>query len=112
MVNCKLIFYNIFNILINFISRLMKEPQNLDEMQAAMRLYNTLVDESKVFDDVFPFITDQLITLDKYKVDVSEETRNLEKEIPAEWAKYLEILKEAEKLLSYSKVLLREMGKC
>lgn len=89
----------------------MKEPQNLDEMQAAMILYDKLVDEAPQMAEEFPSITDQVITLDKYKVEISETMRNLEKGIPAEWAKYLETLEEAEKLLNYAKVVLRDMGR-
>lgn len=84
----------------------MMKPTNLMEMQSAMDLYETLFAEVPKIEDRFPKIKDQLIILDKHKVDVPEEVRKLESAIPVEWAKYLEILAEAEKMLSYTKVSL------
>lgn len=89
----------------------MKEPQNLDNMQYSILLFEQLKDEVPDQEEEFPLIKDQIITLDKYGVPVPEEIRNMEKNIPKEWASYLEVLAEAEKMLEYSKVLIREAKK-
>ncbi|KAK4876213.1 hypothetical protein RN001_012635 [Aquatica leii] len=81
----------------------MQEPQNLVEMQEAMNLFDRLLAESETFPERFPMIMDQIITLDKYKVEINEEIRNLEKNLAHTWATYLEILEEADKMLNYSK---------
>ncbi|XP_031338901.1 dynein heavy chain 2, axonemal-like isoform X2 [Photinus pyralis] len=81
----------------------MRQPRNLEEMADALIFFNTVVAEAEFFSDQFPSITDQIITLDKYKVDVGDEIRNLEKGLPATWVKYLETLEASEKLLSYTK---------
>lgn len=86
--------------------RIMKKPTNLVEMQNAIDLYDNLFSSVPVIEDRFPKIKDQLMILDKHKVDVPDEVRKLENSIPVEWAKYLEILAEAEKMLSYTKVSL------
>lgn len=84
----------------------MRKPQNLIEMQSALDLYDTLFNEVPKMEDQFPKIKDQLMILDKHKVDVPDEVRKLENAIAIEWAKYLETLAEAEKMLSYTKVSL------
>lgn len=84
----------------------MRKPQNLIEMQSALDLYDTLFNEVPKMEDLFPKIKDQLMILDKHKVDVPDEVRKLENAIAVEWAKYLETLAEAEKMLSYTKVSL------
>lgn len=84
----------------------MKKPTNLVEMQNAIDLYDFLFGDVPVMEDVFPKIKDQLMILDKHKVDVPDEVRKLENSILVEWAKYLETLAEAEKMLSYTKVSL------
>lgn len=84
----------------------MKKPLNLVEMQNAIDLYDTLFAEVPKIEDKFPKIKDQLMILDKHKVEVPDEVRKLENSIQAEWAKYLETLAEAEKMLSYTKVSL------
>lgn len=86
----------------------MQKPQDLVEMQNAMELYEKLLEEVPSIEELFPKINDQLLTLDKYRVEVPEELRKMEKNIPVEWAKYLDILVEAEKMLSYAKVILAE----
>lgn len=89
----------------------MREPKNLDEMQIAMQTFDRLLEEAPIMSEDFPTITDQIITLDKYKVEFKEEIRALEKNIPIEWLKYLELLEEAEKLLNYAKVVDRDAKK-
>lgn len=84
----------------------MMKPTNLVEMQNAIDLYDTLCAEIPKIEEQFPKIKDQLIILDKHKVEVPDEVRKLENTIPVEWAKYLETLAEAEKMLSYTKVSL------
>ncbi|KAB0795300.1 hypothetical protein PPYR_12139 [Photinus pyralis] len=85
----------------------MRQPQTLEEMTVALKYFDEVIMEADVFPEQFPPITDQIITLDKYNVDISEEMRNLEKEIPTAWIKYLETLEEAEKLLGQSKESFR-----
>lgn len=84
----------------------MKKPKTLLEMQCAIDLFNMLSAQVPKIEETFPKIKDQLMILDKHKVDVSDEVRKLENSIAAEWAKYLEVLAEAEKMLSYTKVAL------
>lgn len=85
----------------------MREPKTLDEMQFALTLYDQLKFDIPSREEQFPLIHDQIITLDKYSVPVSDTIRNMEKNIPKEWAAYLDILEQAEKMLEYSKVLVR-----
>lgn len=88
----------------------MKKPEDLAAMQQAMELYERLMAEVPGEEEQFPKITDQLITLDKYRVEVPDELRKMEKNIPVEWAKYLDVLMEADKMLTYSKVVIRKTG--
>lgn len=76
-------------------------------MESALTLYEQLRDDILFREDQFPLIRDQIVTLDKYFVPIAETVRNMEKNIPKEWAGYLEILDQAEKMLDYSKVLIR-----
>lgn len=85
----------------------MREPQTLDEMQYALTLFEQLKFDISVREEQFSLIHDQILTLDKYSVPVSDTIRNMEKNIPKEWAAYLDILEQAEKMLNYSKVLIR-----
>ncbi|KAJ8920059.1 hypothetical protein NQ315_011713 [Exocentrus adspersus] len=82
---------------------IMKEPKTLDDMQYAIILFENLINDIPTREEEFPLIKDQLLTLDKYTVPVPDELRNMEKNIPKEWANYLEILGEAENMLEYSK---------
>lgn len=88
----------------------MRKPENLIDMQNAIELYEKLLTELPTEEEQFPKITDQLITLDKYRVEVPEEIRKLEKSIPAEWSAYKDLLVEAEKMLGYAKVVLAKAG--
>lgn len=76
-------------------------------MQNALNLFGELKDDIPIREEQFPFIRDQIVTLDKYIVPIAESVRNMEKNIPKEWANYLEILEQADKMLEYSKVLIR-----
>lgn len=88
----------------------MQKPENLIEMQRAIELYEKLLSELPIEEEQFPKITDQVITLDKFRVEVPEDLRKMEKNIPAEWSAYKDLLVEAEKMLSYSKVVLAKAG--
>lgn len=90
--------------------RIMQKPENLVEMQRAIELYDRLLTEVPIEEEQFPKIADQLITLDKYRVEIPEEMRKMEKNIPIEWSNYKDILLEAEKMLGYSKVVLAKAG--
>ena len=85
----------------------MKEPKNLVEMEEAIALYDRLVEEVEEKEKIFPSITDEMLVLEKYNVFVSNEIRSQERAIPTEWGRYLEVLQEAEKMLGYSKVLVK-----
>jgi hypothetical protein len=87
--------------------RILKEPQNLIEMEEAIALHELLVAEVPRKEEMFPFITDQMVVLEKYNVHVPNDVRIREKAIPTEWTHYLDILAEADKMLGYSKVLVR-----
>ncbi|CAG9862849.1 unnamed protein product [Phyllotreta striolata] len=81
----------------------MKEPTNLDEMQMSIELFELLKDEIPMREEMFPAIREQILTLDKYNVPVSDNLRNMEKNIPTEWAAYLEMLETAERMIEFSK---------
>lgn len=85
----------------------MKEPTSLEEMQNAINLFELLKEEIAYREEIFPAIREQILTLDKYNVPVSEHLRILEKNIPTEWGAYLEVLESAEKMIEFSKVFLR-----
>lgn len=85
----------------------MKEPKTLDEMQYSLTLFDQLKEDVPYREEQFPLIRDQILTLDKYSVPILDSVRVMERNIPKEWASYLEILDQAEKMLEYSKVLTR-----
>ncbi|XP_025835309.1 dynein heavy chain 2, axonemal-like [Agrilus planipennis] len=81
----------------------MKRPETLDDLGVAEVLQARLRMEVPLQEAQFPLIFDQLITLDKYKVEVSDVVRNRAKGISVLWSSYLEILDDAEKMLGYAK---------
>lgn len=85
----------------------MKEPQTLEEMQYSLNLFDTLKEDIPYREEQFPLIRDQILTLDKYSVPILDSVRAMERNVPKEWANYLEIIDQAEKMLEYSKVLIR-----
>lgn len=87
----------------------MKKPTNLKEMQSAVELFERLREETSSEEEQFPSITEQITILDKYRVYVPPDILELEKYIPEEWKKYLEILDEAEKMIGYAKVVVNTM---
>lgn len=89
----------------------MRKPQNLPEMQAAIKLYERLLTEVPTKEESFLIITDQVFILDKYQIIIPEDVRQKKNSIPKEWAKYLEVLADAEKMLGYSKVLVKSFNK-
>ncbi|KAF5292010.1 hypothetical protein FQA39_LY14127 [Lamprigera yunnana] len=82
----------------------MHEPTDLVEMQQSIRLHERLMEEAYTFPAQFPNISDQIVTLDKYKVEVTDEIRSMEKNIPAAWSQYGKLLEDAEKMINYAKV--------
>ncbi|XP_050498494.1 dynein axonemal heavy chain 2 [Diabrotica virgifera virgifera] len=82
---------------------IMKEPTNLEEMQAAINLFDILNAEVPIREETFLLIHEQIVTLDKYNVPIPDLLRQQEKNIPKEWAAYLELLEQADKMLEYSK---------
>ncbi|XP_057654894.1 dynein axonemal heavy chain 2 isoform X2 [Diorhabda carinulata] len=82
---------------------IMKEPRNLEEMQNSIILFDLLKEDIPTREETFPLIKEQILTLDKYNVPIPDSLRHQEKNIPKEWAAYLEVLDQAEKMLEYSK---------
>lgn len=78
-------------------------------MQEAVELFNKLQEEVPFEESQFPKIADRLVTLDKYKVEISPDLRKLEKNIPVEWNAYIECLNQAEKMLCFSKVIVEDI---
>ena len=74
-------------------------------MQQSVELYRKLRSEIPLEEVQFPKIIEKMIVLDKYKVEIDDETRALEKGIPAKWASYLQVLEDSEKMIGYAKVL-------
>lgn len=87
----------------------MTRPANLKEMQESVELFERLRQEIESEEEEFPSITERISVLEKYRVFVPPEILELEKHIPEEWKKYLEILDEAEKMIGYAKVLVNKM---
>nr|CAI5834494.1 unnamed protein product [Callosobruchus analis] len=83
--------------------QIMKEPHDLTEMQFAINLFDQLKEDIPFREEQFPLIKDMILTLDKYEVPVPDSMRNMEKNIPKEWAAYLEVLEQADKMLEYAK---------
>lgn len=73
-------------------------------MQDCMELYDRLVAEAPSRSSEFDAINDQFLTLDKYEVEVPLEIRTLAAGIPPRWEEYLEIIRQAEKMISFTKV--------
>ncbi|XP_060528447.1 dynein axonemal heavy chain 2 isoform X3 [Cylas formicarius] len=82
---------------------ILKEPENLDHMQFSLQLYDQLKAEIALEEEQFPQISERIYTLDKYNVALPQPLRTKHKNLPKEWADYLEVLEHAEKLLDYSK---------
>lgn len=91
-----------------YIFRILQEPTDLEHMQNALLLYAQLKAEVGSEEEQFPQITEQIYTLDKYSVPIPQPMRLKHKNLPKEWAIYLEALEQAEHMLEYSKVLLKE----
>lgn len=88
----------------------MREPKTLDQMQKLMMLYAKLIEDIPKVEEKFPAITEQLGVLDKYNVSIKDNYRKLEQNIPTLWGKYLETLEQANKMINYAKVLLKDSG--
>lgn len=73
-------------------------------MQESMNLLETLRNETVVQSTQFEMISDQFHTLDKYEVSVPIELREKGEEIPYKWQEYLDILEQAEKMITFTKV--------
>lgn len=87
----------------------MQEPKTLKEMQDAILLLRKLKSEVPDEEAVFPTITEQMEVLDKYRVAVPDDIRNLEKQISTAWVEYQEALAEADKMLGYSQVVIENL---
>lgn len=88
-----------------FPNRIQKVPEDLIEMQQSVELYRKLRSEIPAEEMQFSKIIENMIILDKYKVEIEDETKALEKGIPAKWSSYLQVLDDSEKMIGYAKVL-------
>lgn len=77
-------------------------------MQHSILLYAQLKADITPQEEQFPQITDQIFTLDKYSVPIPASMRASHKNLPKEWTSYLETLEQAENMLEYSKVLIKD----
>lgn len=80
-------------------------------MQYSIQLFAQLRADVTLQEEQFPQITEQIYTLDKYSVTIPQSMRLRHKNLPKEWALYLENLDNAEHMLEFSKVLLKDSKK-
>lgn len=92
-----------------FTDRIMTKPSNLKAMQESVELFERLREEAPAEEEQFPSISEQIVILEKYKVALPSDVLSLERHIPEEWKKYLEMLDEAEKMIGYAKVIVNDM---
>lgn len=89
----------------------MHKPKNLDEMQYSVDFFRRLREEVPTEEGQFPLIAEQLVILDKYKVEIPKEVMEDERKIPETWHRYMEILDDADKMIGYAKVLVDDICK-
>ncbi|XP_066252128.1 LOW QUALITY PROTEIN: dynein axonemal heavy chain 2 [Euwallacea similis] len=85
-----------------------RDLENLEDMQLALQLCAQLKEELVSQEEYFPQITEQIRTLEKYSVPIPQEMQAKHQNFPTEWANYLEILQQTERMLGYAKVLLKD----
>lgn len=73
-----------------------------------MTLYEELQYDIPEIEKKFPAIAAQIVVLDKYDVEIKDIYRKLEHGMPATWMQYLETLEQANKMINYTKVLLKK----
>ncbi|KAF7269690.1 hypothetical protein GWI33_017275 [Rhynchophorus ferrugineus] len=93
----------IYEYMETYSKQISQEPQNLENMQHSLALFAQLKADVQLQEEEFPQITEQICTLDKYTVPIPPAMRNRHKNLPKEWAAYLDILEQAEQMLEYSK---------
>ncbi|XP_045494772.1 dynein axonemal heavy chain 2 [Colias croceus] len=81
----------------------MTMPADLQELASAIATYERLLSEIVPFEKTFPPITDQMMTLAKFEVEVSSDMMTRHENIPVVWAEYLNLLEEAKKALEMNK---------
>ncbi|KAJ2950232.1 hypothetical protein O0L34_g11594 [Tuta absoluta] len=81
----------------------MTMPATLKDLAKAMETYERLLAEVPIKEQSFPPITDQMVTLKKFDVELSSELKERHENIPVIWAQYLLLLEEAKKKLEENK---------
>ncbi|XP_066137784.1 dynein axonemal heavy chain 2 [Euwallacea fornicatus] len=99
---------NIYDYMEENGKKIRRELENLEDMQLALELCAQLKEELVTQEEYFPQITEQIYTLEKYSIPLPQEMQAKFKNFPTEWTNYLEILQQAEHMLEYAKVLLKD----
>ncbi|XP_050561707.1 dynein axonemal heavy chain 2 [Spodoptera frugiperda] len=81
----------------------MKVPKDLKELQESIDTYDRLISEIAQIEKTFPPITDQMLTLVKFEVELSSDMTTRHENIPLLWEQYLGVLEEAKKNLEANK---------
>ncbi|XP_038214645.1 dynein heavy chain 2, axonemal [Zerene cesonia] len=81
----------------------MTMPADLQELASAIATYERLLSEIAPFEKTFPPITDQMMTLAKFEVELGSDMMTRHENIPVVWAEYLNLLEEAKKALEMNK---------
>ncbi|CAB3235267.1 unnamed protein product [Arctia plantaginis] len=81
----------------------MKMPSDLKELASAIATYERLIGDLNRMEKTFPPITDQMITLAKFEVELSSDMVTRHENIPELWSDYLGLLEEAKKALELNK---------
>ncbi|KAM3963696.1 LOW QUALITY PROTEIN: dynein heavy chain 2, axonemal kl-2 [Aphomia sociella] len=81
----------------------MKMPADLKELSTAIATYERLVSDVSRFEKTFPPISDEIMTLAKFEVELSADMVTRHENIPLIWAEYLAVLEEAKKALEINK---------
>ncbi|KAH9639977.1 hypothetical protein HF086_008072 [Spodoptera exigua] len=81
----------------------MKVPKDLKELQVSIETYDRLISELIQMEKTFPPITDQMLTLAKFEVELGSDMTTRHENIPVLWEQYLSVLEEAKKNLEANK---------
>ncbi|PZC72708.1 hypothetical protein B5X24_HaOG210722 [Helicoverpa armigera] len=81
----------------------MKVPTDLKELQESIETYDRLLSEITAIEKTFPPISDQMLTLAKFEVELSSDMITRHENIPVLWSDYLGVLEEAKKNLEANK---------
>ncbi|XP_049764343.1 dynein axonemal heavy chain 2 [Schistocerca cancellata] len=76
----------------DYSKKLMHEPQDLDELDNAMRLHGRLTEEVQSKEKEFPVINTRFQILERHEADIPLEMNNGIKFLPSAWEQYCELL--------------------